>query len=166
MIIIEGPDNVGKTTAAEGLARFMGEPWHRIHMSKPADDFDYFRDYMERFESNAVYDRFHFGGLIYGHLLGLHPESLTPRRFDILCRYLRWRRTLVIVMVDGDSEGYRAHLGGKEEMFDVEMLCEANQLFQQVCGTHPFVDYYHDISRSGYPGEGSFKLWRRMHDGL
>jgi len=166
MLILEGPDNVGKTTAAELFVKEMGDPWKIDHMSCPDEDFDYFSGYMERLADKTVHDRFHLGGLVYGKLLGLHPTPITPRTLGVVERYIRWRGALIVIMFDGDTEGFAQRLGEKNEMYDLNAICMANTIYRTLAWRGNHCHIWHDISRNGWPQVETVRFWMKKMEAL
>jgi len=161
MIILEGSDNVGKTT----LAKKLGGVYR--HLSRPPEDFDHATEYIDRvFE--GVQDRFHLGAVVYGAMLGGGGTYPRPGVMRGIQRYLRWQGCLVIVM-----HCPRYHLSqllddnGKEEMYGRGQILDANDYYRALVGSsnrgEPWCDM--DINvEAGFPSdekaEEIHEIWR------
>lgn len=168
MLIIEGSDNLGKTTAARKIAAMMAEHFREPqradryykHMTKPPDDFDHAREYMERVGPHAQ-DRFHLGALTYGRLTnnGNCPSSRVMR---IVQRYLRWHGCVVVVM-HAERDWLRRAQYAKEEMYRLDTILDVNDAFRALTrttnGGEPYCDLDYDVSKRGFPGEEALREW-------
>lgn len=148
-LIIEGSDCVGKSTLCE--QRPPG--WGMVHSSKPSPACLWPDWFMTRAIMNpySVFDRLQLGGLVYGHLLGLHPVGgLTIGDFCFFTAKLRRDHSIptVVLYFSNESE-YRTIMESqrkREEMYDITVREQANRLF----GGLDFVPMW-DISERGYP---------------
>lgn len=153
MILIEGPDHVGKTTIAKKLADMMTEdldivgdlPY--VHMSKPSIDFDYRADYLAHYNRKpCVYDRGHLGALIYGNILGLHDtKGYNLRRAEMISNWFRQQGGMIVVVTALDSFLQKQLTENKKpEMFSDEAIEMANIFFCDLANDrdHNLVDRY------------------------
>lgn len=173
MIIIEGADNVGKTTLAQKLAELMArhfgkQEWraHYRHMTRPPPDFDHVSGYFEGVGS-VVQDRYHLGAIVYGMMLGRggYPDAQGMRHVQ---RYLAWRGALVVVMTSNrDSLRERLRKSTKQEMYEQGVILAANDCFRALSTQHnqgaPYCDRVIDVT-DGWPGQAEEELlmaeWR------
>ena len=137
MIIVEGPDHVGKTTFCKLLQFKMHQTGHLaqlLHMSKPPDDFDYYQGYLRELRPGNVYDRFHYGAYVYGATVGLHPVTRWSfAKMELVHRYIHLQGGLVVLLYAPDDVWYSQHLDtGKDEMFDKSSILKANLAFQSI----------------------------------
>ena len=130
-MIVEGSDRLGKTTAAKRLAKFLG--WEYVHYSRPSSDFNWNADWFWRLKKNTVFDRFHLGGLIYGHQLNLHPVGdnyiETCAELNATIRRLGGE---VLVFHEENKDKMCEHIKTTwtfDEMYDPEQIIEANEFF-------------------------------------
>jgi thymidylate kinase len=73
MIIVEGPDGVGKTTLCKKLLSFL--PTHIYsHFTRLPRGFDYHWGYTDRISPDIVQDRFHLSELAYAVARGETPN--------------------------------------------------------------------------------------------
>lgn len=166
--IIDGPDHVGKTTAAERLAEMTGQPI--VHAGIKPDDFNHVSDRLDQLQLNAIHDRFHLSGYVYGYLMGLHSVGhLNPATMEHMVNSIRdLSRVTVVVLYDGEDDTYysRATKNPKDEAFPVETMCEVNRWFRciadQTIGGSPFCDVAWDIAQ-GWPRRREFEEWMGIH---
>lgn len=148
-LILEGSDCVGKTTLAESRPSL----WGCVHSSKPDPSCLWPDWFMTRAVMNpyCVFDRLQLGGLVYGHLLGLHSVGhLTVGDFCYYTLQLRRQHSIptVVLYFSNESE-YRTIMESqqkRDEMFDIRIREQANRLY----GGLDFVPRW-DISERGYP---------------
>lgn len=147
-IILEGSDNVGKSTFAQLLSKLTGLPVR--HMTKPDKtfDFDYVRKY--RAEAPAIFDRFHLGGLVYGYYLNLH---YVPPDFHTRRAALRFQeKPLVVILYSSSKKDYVAKWGEREQMFKMDTAWAANMQYRRLAQTNE-CDYHWDVAKYGWPDE-------------
>lgn len=147
-LVIEGADNVGKTTIAKKLAKYFG--WTYRHMSKPAPDAEFPAVYLQYIRGNAVCDRLHVGGFVYGHELGLHPFD--PKGASLMWDVLRNAGYRTIIMFHGSDSGMEELLDTlpKEEMFSKDIIIRANAIFRRIARSRPYGSIAWDVGE-GYP---------------
>lgn len=150
MLIIEGADNLGKTTACKRLVELAASdgvaheyPIRYQHMSRPNHHFDFFNDYQDMISRYAVQDRFHIGALAW------HDKVLPLARLRIVEGWLAAQGSLVCVLVASDEKWYREHLKSqpKQEMFSIDRILEGNKRFLQNDARQ---DYTYDVSIHGF----------------
>lgn len=140
MLVIEGPDNVGKTTLAKRLCEVSGARYS--HMSRPDPDFDFFYGYQDLLEQRGeltVQDRFHFGGVAY------HENVLPLHKLEIVSSWIRSQGGLIVLVHATNIDAYVAHLrrNPKNEMFDEDRIVSAAIRFNHLA---PFADICIDIT--------------------
>jgi len=161
MLVIEGPDNVGKTRLANDLVlrvQKQGIPAYYSHMSKPPDCFDYHRDYEDWMSYWAVQDRFHIGNIVYGDLF--RGSSLTHSGFRYVERLLRLHFSLVVLIYASKIEDVFSNWVDEDEMYSREKACAVTAYYDNLArgemstgGLRPKIDVCYDISEHGYPAE-------------
>lgn len=152
MLILEGSDSLGKTTAAKKLLKMAMEdnkyPVWYAHMSRPAKCFDFFRDYSDMMSKYAIQDRFHLGSLIW------HEGVMTRERMRIIEGELAIRGSLTVVLYTSDDEWYskQLELDKKDQMFDKDKLVAANKFYRSFAeyGEWPVDLYRADIGHGRY----------------
>lgn len=74
MLIVEGPDRIGKSTLCALIAKHMsnaclGRPFTRGHHTRPGPDWLPMKWYPENVQKYKVQDRFHMSEAVYGELI-------------------------------------------------------------------------------------------------
>jgi hypothetical protein len=174
MIILEGTDNVGKTTMAQTLCEIVSErtglpaPGLYGHMSRPPADFDHGGEYFRNVRL-GVQDRYHLGSIVYGRILGggTFPH---PRKMRVVQAYLRWMGCHVVI-VTCQRDALRERLTksvNREEMYRLDQILDAGDAYSALArssnGGEPYCDEAVDVTR-GWPGrkelEAVVDRWHR-----
>lgn len=183
MIILEGADGVGKTTAAWTMCKYLqsleatppsdvGHTGHKFygHMSRPPEDFDHLSEYMDRVRY-GVQDRFHLGSIVYGYILGggTYPS---PQIMRVVQRYLVWQGCYVIIF-HAQRHWLKQHmqelLEKRNEMYRLDQILDANDAFRGLlCSSNRGEPYAHagiDVTDGKFPDEATLKMhveiWRK-----
>lgn len=155
MFVIEGSDNLGKTTTAQYLVKAAAEhaeehyetyeesgvriwPIRYQHMSRPNHAFDFFTDYQDMLSKYAVQDRFHLGALVW------HSGVINAARLRLIEGWMLSLGSVVMVMYAEDDEWYKDQLlsSPRQQAFDVDLLVEANRQYRDmVYEDHPMRPY-------------------------
>jgi len=157
MFIIEGADNLGKTTAAkqivEKIERF---PVFYSHMTRPKlNAFNFGTHYVDRMSVYGVQDRFHLGGIVYHDAIG--PTALRYIEGELLVR-----GSYIAIFIARDEAWYRQHLESnkKDEMYGIETMVKTNQKFIELVDTHRVhFDALCEVSEHGFPGYSLIEYW-------
>jgi len=152
MLIVDGPDNVGKTTLVDRLAKLISEehglPMIPLHLSKLPDTWHIVDDYAALFNKNVVWDRFHISRQAYGSALN-NQEVYTPVAARKLQAMLDLVPTYVVQVHVDDAAWIRKHFGNKDEMYNVEQVVAVNEAFKY---QHLFrVDEKIEVDLEGWP---------------
>lgn len=135
MIIVEGPDLVGKTTLCKTLA---DTNLQYIHFTRLADDFHRYYSYLPFIKTKFVLDRFHMSEIAY--VAGRGEEQTTTNQF--------WYNALdrnilsiggVIVVITADEE-LIVKRWRKGEMYDINTVLRANEAFMKIA-QYEFPDF-------------------------
>ncbi len=164
MFIIEGSDNLGKSTFAKKVTKHVQEYHHSpafyTHMTRPPECFNFCSDYMDMMSYFGVQDRFHLGALAY------HKNALTPEKQVIVEGELLRRGSYIFVMFAECDRWYRDQLEESkrdqvipnlkmpyEELID--MLVSANTRFREMVCRHEvyFDDYFMANKDQPYPND-------------
>jgi len=151
-LIIEGSDDLGKTTFAKKLIRYIWDhdeyPVMYSWMTMPNETtFDFFKSYEMMLNPYTIQDRFHLGALAY------HKDKITiPHTLLCIERWIRDTGGFVILFFAEDERWYKEHLAKDKRgnLLANEILCKANFIFTQIANYHhplrPWYDYAFDIS--------------------
>jgi len=166
MFIIEGADNLGKTTAAQKILALSAKraehglspaaPTYYAHMSRPNAAFDFCHDYLDMMSRHAIQDRFHLGGLVW------HQGVLTPDKLNFVEGHLMTLGSFLVVFYTSDDEWYKKSLmaSTKEEMFDPTTIVEANAKFRDnIPYTSRMIDIMYDVKDGQWPSEETLNDW-------
>lgn len=161
-LIIEGPDHVGKSTFAKGVQFTTKAKLH--HCDSEDGKRKYPRDWLEMLHDWRIYDRFHIGQFVYGHVLALHecPDGYNFHRFVHNCQQILARATVVVFTCGGDVLKKRLEDVSlqKQEKFPVSAILEANELYRQMIMEWevPVCTYHFDVTER-YPGPEEMDKW-------
>lgn len=118
MFIIEGPDDLGKTTFANKVVKRVNEsglpyPAYYSHMTRPPVSFNFSTDYVDRMSVYGVQDRFHLGGIVY-------HERINPENLNWIKGQLAIRNSFVLLMYTTDFDWYEQRLkdSHRDQMYD------------------------------------------------
>ena len=162
MLIIDGPDNVGKTTLAKKIVdvankKSNGPRFTSRHLTRPPEDWDYFKGYKKLAESGmyTVQDRFHLGTIAYDEVTRYNKYQLR-----IIESWIYSSGSLVVLLLPQSYRNYEVRLRSKEnskdEMFDVDRILRAATIYEEISngdfvgqhefGINPIVDYSYDVN--------------------
>lgn len=155
MFILEGPGNVGKTTAAKYLAQGAFE--YR-HMGKPSPEFNFFSDYAPMIELHAIRDRFHLGGHVWHDTL---ETGLSQTRMDFIVQTLQSLGCYTVVLCAYDSEWYEKQWIENQrdsETWPLSIHLNANEKYKDLPPHWSDVVHYVDVD--GFPDHTLLRQWR------
>lgn len=175
MLILEGPDEIGKTTAAKTLVQLAADHADRVlqgihngkarpafysHMTRQNSAFDFFYDYQDLMSLHGIQDRFHIGALVY------HSAVITEHRFRIVEGWLASLASYTVVMYAGTDKHYMELLDRckKDQMFDREFCIATNGAYRSLaCGEHDFPPHVDEIwvstPKMPYPDANTLRSW-------
>ncbi len=160
MLIFEGGDNLGKTTAARRaveIAQAKGLPAFYTHMTRPAKDFNFVTDYVDRMSVNAVQDRFHLGGIAY-------HDAVPIQYLKWIEGQLRVRASYIVLFISDNEEWYRDRLlkvNQRNEMYDIEKMLVFQEKFKSIAG-NPQIEkdgVHHIYSERDFPKDSLIEFW-------
>ena len=127
MLIIEGPDLVGKTTLAHKLIERI--PTHMYSwLNRPAFRHDRFVHYLRRASPWVVQDRFHMSEVLYALMRRDSELLLTPEKYKMIEAWLRVNCGMFTVIL-WDSKGIPESRFREEEMYNLDQVNQVNELF-------------------------------------
>lgn len=179
MIIIDGPDLVGKSSLCKKLInspQLMHGGYTLAHLSRLPDSFDRFWSYTQRAIPTTVQDRFHMSEVMYAMMRG-EPTVLTPEKYRLVDGMLRLRGALHVLVVMEDSDVGQAILRERysqlreREMYREQQVLLVNTLFCNVADRDgDFQCYQMDLDyviRCGpdklFPAESDVSEILRLH---
>ena len=160
MLIIEGTDQLGKTTLCKKLLKEL--PNHIFaSFTRLPPRFNYLTDYMHRASTRVVQDRFHMSEIAYAYARGESSTVLSPERYRLVDAYLRLNAcsfTVILYTFEDLSKRWKI----RDEMYSVNVASKANEVFKQIAqrGHFKYGDrlYAPDVDitinlRDGYVGD-------------
>lgn len=134
MLIIEGPDLVGKTTLVRALTTRLNElGWPHVHrhMGKPPDCWrqDPVSCYARLCSTYLVQDRFDLSELVYAPLRDAQPH-FSPTQHRSIVRNLRAHCSYLVV-VTAHPALIEQRYASRPEMFSLDKVLLANDRFRQ-----------------------------------
>lgn len=168
MLILEGSDDLGKTTAAKRLVHLAAEraeveernackyPIRYEHMTRPNSGFDFYRDYMDMVSMFAVADRFHIGGMVW-------HDAIPYNKLKLIESWLAAVGSFTVLFVSDDPDWYlqRLEQNKRKQMFDIETLMQANSTYLDMAlGAFKF-PVHHDhviFVNHGWPDDNALNI--------
>lgn len=168
MLILEGPDCVGKTTIAREICS-KHPSWAYRHMTRPPDGFDHFGGYLDQLQSRCVFDRFHLGALVYGNVATSQGQDTHMERLFAVARAIRFFGGITVVMYAGDDMwlGDKLSENGRHEMYSRNQIMLVNEVYRWLAKKEfvkntRLVDVSHDVSKDGYPTIANASFWMEL----
>lgn len=136
MLILTGPDNVGKTTLAHRLTElayeinpFKGTKFPYRHLSRPSEDFNFFTDYISLIDINTIWDRFHIEAIAYHD-----PVPYDQNKLKYIESWLYKLGSMIIICLPDSNFNYKLRLekSNRKEMFDVDRNIKAFQIYEDI----------------------------------
>lgn len=115
-IVIEGPNNVGKSTLISGLMLHLGRfGWQVEHTSQLCpNDFEFYDDLLSN-EQPMIFDRLHIGEMVYPEMYD-RSANISQNEFEELLE--KHEQHTLIVFVDADYEFIICANSNKNEKFN------------------------------------------------
>lgn len=130
MLIIEGPDGVGKTTLARKL--LVGLPTHvYAHFTRLPSGFDYYWGYRERASRSVVQDRFHMSEVAYAVARG-EPSRLDAETYRLVDGHLRGLGAVTVLLTAGPDLVRSRWDDG--QMYDLGRTLAAAEVYEVIAG--------------------------------
>lgn len=153
MIILEGPDCIGKSTAAQWFQENKG--MQVAHTGKPGPDFDHFEGYANQLFHGYVYDRFHLGEFAYGHLLEGRTPCASMAQILAVTRLIKMLGGIIVVMYSSDDVWMRGqiHASEKPEMYQPHKVVNVNRYFRWIANAQIEGTNMSDVQKNIGKGE-------------
>jgi len=162
-LIIEGSDNLGKTTFAKKLIRYIWDhdkyPVMYSWMTRPNEEtFDFCESYKMMLNPYTVQDRFHLGALAY------HKNKLSFSSLNLVEHWIENCGGLVVLFYAENESWYENYISKDKRgnLLDIQTLCKANSVFKRIAlrkhKLHPMIDYAFDISEKHFPSDTAVKF--------
>jgi hypothetical protein len=141
MLVLEGADKLGKTTAAKKLVE-MSRAWDMPtwygHMGRPGPGFNFFTHYHDMISMYGVQDRFHLGGLVW------HHNEINIHRLRYIESWLGAVGSYTVVFVTLEEDWLREQVNDNDnDMFDPDTILKANESYWDIVnGAHPLRPHY------------------------
>ncbi len=153
MLIIEGPDGVGKTTLCHKLRKLLIEHPARVlshvyaHFSRLPSVFDQYWGYVERASANIVQDRFHMSEIVYA-LACKRASPLTPEMYRLVDGHLR-KLGAFTVLVTADIDLIESRWD-TTQMYDKQITIDAASEFRLIsaCAGQHYITPQQEFSES------------------
>jgi hypothetical protein len=162
MFIIEGPDDLGKTTAAKRLVTLAlkreKHPIYYAHMGRPDEKtFNFSTDYLDRMSLYAVQDRFHLGGIVW------HKNKINETSLRWLEGQLKIRASYLVIFANTKVDWYRERLekSHRDQLFSIDKIITANSAYLALLKAN---NSYCDVewivnSEKDFPDDGVLNAW-------
>lgn len=165
MIILEGGDGVGKTTAANTLVQMTNTKV--VHAGVKAEGYDFIGQRMAELRPGYIHDRFHLSAFVYGFLLKCHPTNLTRRSMLGLMRWIRWNSVVTVILFDSHHVELERRLRERgDDHFKLSTCLAANQMYEflvhQDVDGEPFCDTAWDVATMGWPTKEGMQGWLKI----
>lgn len=154
MLIIEGPDLVGKTTLALACQKILASKGYAHvyqHFTKLPEAFDQFLDYLPHIRRNVVQDRFHMSREAYGRALGNQAVN-SLLEIQLIDARIRMQGGMTVIV--SASERFIRHQWqskDRDEMYKLDDVIKVMKEYDRIHAQGDFdVDHYF-IADEGWP---------------
>ena len=127
MLILEGTDNVGKTTMAQRLweaSWFQKHGYEIQHLSKLPTGHDRLMDYVERMNQKGIFDRFWLSGEAYAEARqdpGDSPDYFHPEQLRYIEAHARLLGSFCVVIAIDPEQWIRVRQLQEQKDEELEM---------------------------------------------
>lgn len=165
VIIIEGPNKVGKSTLVNHIIKETGIDFEVIKCSQPKieDGINYayteYSDILQKIEDNPdknyIIDRFHFGSYVYGPIYRGMPDfgKTLFKKLENRINNLRYIFVLAIADKDFIKEKF---ISEKEEFAKVELIDKEIELFKKTAKMSTLKIEHHNIPKKDLTQDKNF----------
>lgn len=150
MIIVEGPDNVGKSTLVANLAKILGQRGHNMlpmHLSKLPRTWRIVDSYASIMSRNIIFDRFHISRDAYGSVFKEQIVFNEIQR-DMMQAHIDVNDGFVVKLFCQDGDWIRRTWSEREQMYDVDGIMDVNRYFRDDRNWR--CDIAHAVDRDGF----------------
>lgn len=168
MFIIDGPDNVGKTTLANSVIRaanYMGVPARYVHSTRPSDCFNFGSDYLDWMTKWGVHDRFHLSNLAYqGEEIkrGQDRQVISTLAFHWLEGEIKRRGAFHVLLIPKDIDTYKQLLDKdmRDQMYDYGFNVAVAEKFMEISEfSNVWIDDKFYVEKNKYPDRSTIHRW-------
>lgn len=167
MLIVDGPDNVGKTTLCRRLVAELGARhggWMYRHFGPLPKTWEHPWDYERHVGTHVVMDRFHPSEVVYRAALG-EDLNLSPLGYSIVDSWVRLAGGMVVLLYSSNHDVFKRGYEDRPQGNDVKVNAVASLFFENMAGYRNFkteqndtydvaVDAWYDVAVEGcYPAE-------------
>lgn len=169
MIVIEGTDNLGKTTLANAVvARLNEDGFSHIyrHFSKLPESFNKVWGYLPYMHRNSVMDRFYLSRQAYGKALK-NQETLSREQLRWLDANLRLHAGFTVLVTASDERIKADWQGdkGKDEMYSLKQAIAVNGQFRRLFALGDAdVDIHIELQQSDWPTDYLDRIVQEYHE--
>ena len=126
-IIIEGPNNVGKSTLIEELQKYLH--WEVEHVTSVCPNDYTFYDDLLSCEEPLIFDRLHLGEMVYPEIFN-RKQKLSESEFDDICEK-HCEHTLTVIL-DADFDFIITANALKNEKFKYSEVWQEKKGFYDI----------------------------------
>lgn len=126
-IIIEGPNNVGKSTIIKALQKEFGYQSEHTTGACP-NDYGFYATCLD-YPEPLIFDRLHVGEMVYPQLFN-REANLADEEFRQLLK--KHNDDVLIVIMDADYDFIIRSCAAKQEKFDLDFVTRERILFYNV----------------------------------
>lgn len=128
IIVVEGPNNVGKTTFINEFVKKYKD-FTVVHTDgNTPNDYEYYSKCLNNHlntDVNIIYDRLHVGEMVYPELYG-RKAKITKEEYEILCKNYN---NVIYVFIDADIVFKRQGFINKNETLNIDEVISEATLF-------------------------------------
>lgn len=125
-IVIEGPNNVGKSTLIEELRKHLD--WEVEHVTSLCPNTYDFYDDLLSCDEPLIFDRLHVGEMVYPLVYDRMPK-MSQNEFEELCE--KHENHTLVVILDADFDFIICATNLKNEVFNYNETWEEKQSFYE-----------------------------------
>lgn len=165
MLIIEGPDLVGKTTLAHACQKILEARRYShiyVHFTRLPVAFDRYWDYLPFIRRNVVQDRFHMSRQAYGRQF-LEQERMNDVELKLLQAKI-WEVggfTVLCLAKTDDFLRKQFEAKNREEMYKLDGIIGVNRKYHDIRDSREFDIDMTLFAEDGWPSERAEEVVNR-----